>query len=98
MVDLATAVLAVAGFLIAAGMLYFSLRVSGLFGRSMIGRAWLTFTVAAGILCVISLVALAGTFESLVLPLWWREGSALVFRLSLLYALYRFYRAWKTLS
>lgn len=83
--------------MLAAGMLFFALKVANIFGGSKIGRAWFTFTFSAAVLCVISLVALTGALELITLPVWWREGSAIVFRVTLLYALYRFYKAWTTL-
>jgi hypothetical protein len=92
--DFTTAGLSVLGFLLASGILLFAAKVAGLFGKSLAGNAWRYFTVASGVLVVISLIALLAALESLVLPAWWREGSALVFRAILAYAVYHFYKAW----
>jgi|SRR3989304_3477623 len=98
MVELGTVGFGIAGAVLGFGMLWFSIRVFDLFKGGSLARAWLGFAVSSGILVVISLAAVAQSFEWLSLPSWWREGSALIFRLSLVYALYIAYRTWKHLG
>lgn len=98
MVDLTTAGLSVLGFLLALGILLFAAKVAGLFGKSLAGNAWRYFTVASAVLVAISLIALLGALGAIVLPAWWREGSALVFRALLAYAIYHFYKAWTKIA
>jgi hypothetical protein len=94
MVQLDTAAFSLLGLVLALGMMFFSLRLRHMFAGSKIATAWETFAVSCVILAVISSVSTLQAFESLTLPVWWREGSALVFRLALFYAFYKVYLAW----
>lgn len=98
MSDFSTVVLGIVGAVVAFGMLWFSLRVYRLFKGGKVEKAWRGFAISSIILVIISCIAAAQAIESIALPLWWREGSALIFRLSLLYAMYSVYVVWKRLG
>ncbi len=98
MIDISTVAFAIAGAILGFGMLWFSIRVFKLFKGGTVEKAWRSFALSSIILVVISLVAVAQAMESIMLPIWWREGSALIFRLSLVYAMYNAYITWKNLG
>src|SRR5208282_4814165 len=98
MIDTSTVALGIAGAILAFGMLWFSFRVLKLFKGGKVEKAWRGFALSSIILVIISLVAVAQAIESIMLPIWWREGSALIFRLSLVYAMYNVYIIWKNLG
>jgi hypothetical protein len=81
--------------LLSVGMLLFAIRVQSLFGRSLAGHAWRFFMVAASIATAVEVIALSVLSGLVVLPLWWREGGSLLFRATLVYAVYHFYKVWK---
>lgn len=98
MLDYVTATFSLLGLLLATGIFVFAAKVSGLFGASLAGKAWQYFTIASAVLVAISLVALWGALGLTALPTWWREGSAIVFRAFLAYAVYHFYKAWTKMA
>jgi hypothetical protein len=51
--------------------------------------------VAASIATAVEVIALSVLSGLVVLPLWWREGGSLLFRATLVYAVFHFYKVWK---
>ncbi len=94
MLDVLTASFGILGIVLSVGMLIFSLRLWRFFLGSKIGSACRGFGVSSVVLTVISVVTVLQAGGVVVLPTWWREGSAFLFRLVLFYALYEVYRAW----
>ena len=98
MLDYDTAFWSVMGVVTALIMFFFSLRLSMMFRGGKIVKGWIAFAISATILTVISLVSMLQSLTLLQLPSWWREISAFIFRISLIYALYEVYSAWTGLT
>ena len=98
MIDWSTSALSIVNFVLTAGMFFFAIKVSQIFGRSSAGKAWRYFVIATAVGIIVEIVALGTALGSLDLPAWWREGGSIAFRALLAYALYHFYKAWTRLG
>ena len=66
--------------------------------RSLMGKAWVHMLIAGIILFTVSAFACAQAFQAMVLPVWFRNVSAAVFRVYLLIAVIVIFQTWKKLD
>lgn len=98
MADYSTTFWSVVGIALAVGMLFFAVKLSRMFRGARIARGWRAFALSAIILALTSTISTLQALGLTALPSWWREVSAFIFRLSLIYALYEVYVAWAKLD
>lgn len=82
------------------GFVIYCLRLVSFFGpKAKMGRAWIPMFLASLIILATGLVAFMQALQvGLVLPIWWRDFSALIFRGMLFVAVVVMFRSWKNLG
>ena len=81
MIDPIDASAAVFNVILTAGFAVYCWKLLSFFGRqTQVGKAWIHMFIAAVILFAVSAFAFAQAFELVIMPVWWRNVSAAVFR------------------